>query len=82
MTTITVMKPTEKWLSLKKFHDFKTPEEMAESYRKRGIQEGYPICCIEEFVRDSVAGESPGELRGGKDGFVPCEKCKKGGWSK
>ena len=67
--------PTMEWLAEKHRHKFKTPEEMGRHYLEQGLKEGYPPCCIAAFVRDSMVGLSPGELRGSKGGFVPCERC-------
>lgn len=42
-----------------------------------GLCSGYPLCCIHEFVMDSVAGRLPAQLResDAERGFVPCLKC-------
>jgi hypothetical protein len=47
-----------------------------ERHRRQGRDEGFPDCCIEAFCADIAAHRSPFHLRGGTNGYVPCESCK------
>jgi hypothetical protein len=43
----------------------------------RGMDEGYPLCCISAFVTDVAGGRHPAQLRplSKLDGRVLCEYC-------
>jgi hypothetical protein len=48
----------------------------ADFLRANGRGYGYPECCIEAFVADTLAGRRPWVLRGSReDGCVPCPLC-------
>jgi hypothetical protein len=41
-----------------------------------GREQGYPECCIREFIADIAADRRPAELRGlVPGGYVPCSAC-------
>lgn len=51
--------------------------EMAKRYYLKGMESGYPVCCIEQFIIDINNGLTPTSKRLGLDGYVPCEQCEK-----
>lgn len=44
-------------------------------WRELGRINGYPPCCVEEFINDKLAGRNP-SVRGSSNGYVPCSECK------
>ncbi len=44
-----------------------------------GLQEGYPLCCVQEFAIDTLEGRHPAVRRGtvtlGDKTWVPCASC-------
>lgn len=44
-------------------------------WRVIGTLYGYKKCCIDEFIKDNLAGNNPSKLRKSYNGFIPCKHC-------